>query len=324
MEAILADLNPFGDAPVTNNNLEQEKTMKYRANRKKFFLTYSRCDKTPEEIYQHLSSISSIHKYLIARELHKDGQYHIHAYIEFVDKKNFLSPRWADLDGFHPNDAGAVRNGHAVEKYCTKEANFVTNYFALDPWKLIYDEDKTSQEAIELIKRERPRDYTLYSDQIERSIKKAKRRKVELKKPEIQLENWQKEVLLMVKGEVIPRRIIWIWSLDSQMGKTTFKKYVQHEFKEEFLLGSMNIRDTMYAYDAHRVIWFDIPRQQPLDADLTSQLETLSDGGIVNSSKYASQNKIVDAHIVVTTNRPPPEDKLPNRIISFSAYISSQ
>jgi len=84
----------------------------------------------------------------------------------------------------------------------------------------------------------------------------------------------------------------------------------------------MKINDTMYAYESQKVIWFDIPRQHPLDAELTSQLETLSDGGVVGSSKYKSSNKIVDAHIVVTTNRPPPDDKLPNRIIAFQAYIN--
>jgi len=126
----------------------------------------------------------------------------------------------------------------------------------------------------------------------------------------------------MLLLEPTPRRIIWIWSLESSMGKTTFKKYVQFHLQQDFLLGSMKINDTMYAYESQKVIWFDILDNILLDAELTSQLETLSDGGVVGSSKYKSSNKIVDAHIVVTTNRPPPDDKLPNRIIAFQAYIN--
>lgn len=297
---------------------------KYRANRKKFFLTYPRCDKTPEEIYQHLSTIAPIHKYLIARELHQDAAYHIHAYIEFQTKQNFTNSRWADIESYHPNDAGAVRDELAVTKYCKKDGTFISNFYKLDPYYLALQSDKTLEQAMELIKEAKPRDYALYGHTIEKNFKKAKRQKIELPKPDIILENWQTEVLHMLQGEIIPRRIIWIWSLESSMGKTTFKKYVQSEYPKDFLLGSMSLKDTMYAYKSHKIIWFDIPRQQPLDAELTSQLETLSDGGIVNSQKYKTKNKQVMAHIVVTTNRPPPEDKLPNRLINISAYISNQ
>jgi len=92
------DLAIFQDDPLgLLENSQVAPPTRYRANRKKFFLTYSRCDKTPEEIYSHLSSIATIHKYLIAKELHQDGHPHIHAYVEFVDKQDFKNFRWADF-----------------------------------------------------------------------------------------------------------------------------------------------------------------------------------------------------------------------------------
>jgi len=210
----------------------------------------------------------------------------------------------------------------AVTKYCQKDGNFFSNFYKLNPWSLALDPEKSYEDSIEIIKKERPEKYILYSEQIKKTIRSEKRRKLELKEPLIDLTDWQREVMSMLLLEPTPRRIIWIWSLESSMGKTTFKKYVQFHLQQDFLLGSMKINDTMYAYESQKVIWFDIPRQHPLDAELTSQLETLSDGGVVGSSKYKSSNKIVDAHIVVTTNRPPPDDKLPNRIIAFQAYIN--
>jgi len=55
------DLAIFQDDPLgLLENSQVAPPTRYRANRKKFFLTYSRCDKTPEEIYSHLSSIATI------------------------------------------------------------------------------------------------------------------------------------------------------------------------------------------------------------------------------------------------------------------------
>lgn len=308
---------------LPENDQPQEEVSKYRANRKKFFLTYPRCDKTPEEVYAHLSNISPIHKYLIARELHQDGAYHVHAYVEFVQKQDFKNSRWADIETYHPNDAGAVRNEMAVTKYCKKDGNFISNFYQLDPYMLAFQEEKTLEEALQIIKEAKPRDFALYADRIKKNLKSQKRRKITLPLPIIRLETWQREILDFLKGEPTPRRIIWIWSIQSSTGKTTFKKYVQATYPKTFLLGAMNLKDTMYSYTDQNIIWFDVPRQAPLDAEFTSQLETLSDGGIVNSTKYKTKNKIVSAHIVVTTNRPPPIDRLPNRIISFEAYITS-
>lgn len=169
----LQDTDPLGIVePIEETIVPPVKP--YRANRKKFFLTYSRCEKSMEEVYAHLGKISEIHKYLIARELHKDGTPHIHAYIEFVNKQDFKNSRWADFDDHHPNDAGSIRNELAVTKYCTKDNNFISNFYKLDPWKLIYDDERSYSDSIKLIREDRPRDYTLYSDQIERTLKKVK------------------------------------------------------------------------------------------------------------------------------------------------------
>lgn len=151
-----------------------EKPSKYNAHRKKFFLTYPKCTKTPEELFAFLDSKHKIDRYLIARELHKDGDYHLHAFIEFQEKQHFTNARWADFDGYHPNDGGAVRNDRAVSRYVTKDGNYISNYYKIDPYTLIYDKQMSHRDAVKLIMEERPRDYTLYGEQIERSIKRVK------------------------------------------------------------------------------------------------------------------------------------------------------
>jgi len=63
-------------------------------------------------------------------------------------------------------------------------------------------------------------------------------------------------------------------------------------------------------------------RSDPLDATATDILEKLSNGGYVFSGKYESMQKYVNAHIVVTCNRPPPEDRLPQRCREFRIDIN--
>lgn len=142
-----------------------------------------------------------------------------------------------------------------------------------------------------------------------------------LKKPDIKLYDWQEKVLELLRDEPVKRRIIWIWSEESSVGKSTFYDYIAALTKGKTILGCYRLSDTLMAYDDHKVIWFDVPRQQPLDAEFTAQLETLSNGGLLTSSKFKVIQKIVEAHIVVTCNRPPIHDKLPNRIIDFCVDI---
>lgn len=143
--------------------------------------------------------------------------------------------------------------------------------------------------------------------------------KIEIEKPEIELFPWQQEVLQILEGPVIHRKIYWIWSYNPEAGKTTFSHYVAAHFGlDVFLKGTFEFKELLYLYQKHKIIWFNIPRETPVDARLSSILEDLSDGGIHNSTKYEPVVKYIKAHIVVTCNRPPPNNRLPNRCVEFN------
>jgi len=130
---------------------------------------------------------------------------------------------------------------------------------------------------------------------------------------ELELRPWQNRLVELLDGSPVKRRIIWVWSLASSTGKSTMLDYMISR-KEVLVVQSSNINDVMYAYDEHDIIWYNVPRSTPLDAKFSSMLETLSDGGMIPSNKYESCNKRVNAHIVVTCNRAPIKDRLPDRI----------
>lgn len=131
-------------------------------------------------------------------------------------------------------------------------------------------------------------------------------------KPEVELYEWQQRVMLWLSTPIQKREIMWIWSEASGKGKSTFYDYVASEYN--VLKGDPEMKRTLYAYDDHQVIWFDIPRQTPLDADFTSQLEALANQTTHLSSMFSPMMKLVKAKLIVTCNRPPPFDKLPGRL----------
>lgn len=127
---------------------------------------------------------------------------------------------------------------------------------------------------------------------------------------DLDLKDWQRDLYGMLEQDVQHRRIFWIWSTKSATGKTTFMEWVST--KMDVLPAMGKLADILYAYDSNQIIWFDMTRAQA-GYESYSTLETLSNIGFKMSPKYNATKKFVKAHIVVTSNHPPDEQKLPDR-----------
>lgn len=134
---------------------------------------------------------------------------------------------------------------------------------------------------------------------------------------EINLRPWQEEFLLTLKGQVKPRRIFWVNSPYSGVGKSSTMRYFMCKKLLTVCIGDVDMRNFLCAYKEEQVIWFDLPRDMILSADVINALELLSNTGYLHSGKYQSTNAFVWSHIVVTSNREPPHDRLPNRIVDM-------
>lgn len=94
---------------------------------RQWFLTYPQCDTAPETLLTHLKTIDDVECYVIARELHEDGNPHLHSYVKFrngVSKSRFSC---FDMDGIHGNYQ-PTRSPKAVVRYCTKDGVFISNF----------------------------------------------------------------------------------------------------------------------------------------------------------------------------------------------------
>lgn len=105
-----------------------ESSVNYHA--KQFFLTYPRCPAEKEALRDLLVGELGGEDYVIAREAHEDGAYHLHAYIRWGRPKRVRDPHYFDLrvgeHTYHPN-IQTVRTPAACQKYIAKDGDYISN-----------------------------------------------------------------------------------------------------------------------------------------------------------------------------------------------------
>jgi hypothetical protein len=87
---------------LTGDEPKEEKRKPFRLYSRQLFLTYSQTSLLKEDVLEQLYSIiekklgfpfkQGIKEYIVAREKHADGNYHIHVYLKSNYRLNFSSP----------------------------------------------------------------------------------------------------------------------------------------------------------------------------------------------------------------------------------------
>uniref|UniRef100_H6VTT9 Replication-associated protein n=1 Tax=Cotton leaf curl Multan virus-[Hibiscus rosa-sinensis] TaxID=1143709 RepID=H6VTT9_9GEMI len=104
---------------------------RFLVNSKNYFITYPRCSLTKEEALSQLQNIQTptSKKYIkICRELHENGEPHLHVLIQFQGKYKCQNQRFFDLVSpsrsahFHPNIQGA-KSSSDVKSYIDKDGD---------------------------------------------------------------------------------------------------------------------------------------------------------------------------------------------------------
>ncbi len=106
---------------------------KFRINAKNYFLTYPKCSLAKEEALSQLQNLETpVNKLFIrvCRELHENGEPHLHVLIQFEGKFQCKNNRFFDLVSpsrsahFHPNIQGA-KSSTDVKAYVEKDGDFI-------------------------------------------------------------------------------------------------------------------------------------------------------------------------------------------------------
>lgn len=132
------------------------------------FLTYPQCTLEREQLRDFLRNLVPNCEYIVARELHADGQPHLHAYVHFGRRRRFAGASAFDVDGFHPN-IQKPRSARGCIAYCRKEDAEPLVSDGLDGlsgdtktgWGDLLELSTNREEFLELTRRHFPRDYVL-------------------------------------------------------------------------------------------------------------------------------------------------------------------
>lgn len=92
---------------------------------KGWFCTWPQCPIGKSACLEELQSRYKIAEYVIAEELHKDGNAHLHAFIKLEKRKKF-SAHMFDIMGYH-GDYRIAKSWRAVVEYVKKDGNFISN-----------------------------------------------------------------------------------------------------------------------------------------------------------------------------------------------------
>lgn len=136
---------------------------------------------------------------------------------------------------------------------------------------------------------------------------------------------WMDDIFKIIEEGWKKRKIIWIWSKESETLKSTLLDWLVHKYGS---LGCIkgncwDMREILYNLDEHKTVLFDIPRTQYITKTMTTLLEDLSNGGLELSTKYKGRPVIPKVIPVVTANKDFPYGKLPGRgiVINTGAKI---
>lgn len=120
--------------------------------------------------------------------------------------------------------------------------------------------------------------------------------------------DWQTQINNYIQCEPDDREIIWVWSNDGGIGKSTFCKYLIYTYNA-ILCSKGQYSDMMnILYNANmdetNLIVFDLPRNNKNKISY-SALESIKNGIICNT-KYETGSKLFNPpHILVFANAPP-------------------
>lgn len=204
--------------------------MPFQLNSSKLFLTYPQCPLSKEDVLQFFTDQLRSYQfhYVIAHELHQNGDHHIHCYFELDSPYRTRNAKALDILGtdgvrYHGNYQGA-RSSKLVLKYCTKKEDYLSD---MDIASILARKSSRTVAAEQLVLHKRPLEEVVHEHPC--LLFGYQRLKMDLT---ILKEDLEKEVLVLPPflpnpwAKVLPsfrrgkKRHYWIYSRRPNLGKT--------------------------------------------------------------------------------------------------------
>nr|AIN36313.1 REP [Macroptilium yellow spot virus] len=262
---------------------------RFRISAKNYFLTYPQCSLTKEAALEQILSLqtSSNKKFIkIARELHEDGQPHLHVLLQFEGKFICTNSRLFDLVSptrsahFHPNIQGA-KSSSDVKSYVDKDGDTIEwGEFQVDARSARGGQQTANEsyakvlnaqnleQALQILKEEQPKDYVLQHHNIRSNLERIFAKAPEPWAPPFHLSsftNVPKEMQAWAdnyfgRGAAArpERPISIIIEGDSRTGKTMWARALG---SHNYLSGHLDFNSKVYSNDVQYNVIDDIAPQ---------------------------------------------------------------
>nr|AGS77250.1 AC1 [Mungbean yellow mosaic virus] len=254
---------------------------RFAINAKNYFLTYPRCPLTKEDVLEQLLALSTpVNKKFIrvCRELHEDGEPHLHVLLQFEGKLQTKNERFFDLVSptrsahYHPN-VQAAKSASDVKSYMDKDGDVLDHgSFQVDGRSArggkqsandAYAEALNSGsklQALNILREKAPKDYILQFHNLNCNLSRIFADEVppyvspiayqHLTKSQVTfLHGLQKMLEIPLRGR--KDRLALCIEGDSRTGKTMWARALG---PHNYLCGHLDLNNKIYSNDA----WYNV------------------------------------------------------------------
>lgn len=236
---------------ITTRSLPRSHSLKmpFQLNASTLFLTYPQCPLSKEVLRDELITYLEnegcpVVEYIVAEELHSNGDPHLHAYFKLGSAFRSRNAACFDVRGFHGNYQGC-RSSKNVIKYCTKAEQYLSN---IDVAAILAKTSTRRAIAEKIVKANLP---------LEEVIQDHPELIFGYQRLKMDIAVWQDDIgskklslptwLPNPWAKVLPsfrkskRRHYWIWSNGPNYGKTTgFAKPLAEEYNAVIQAGNFS------------------------------------------------------------------------------------
>ena len=320
------------------NSLYSEKMLSKALRR--HFITIPQSEQDHSNLFETLRNNTRHLKYLlISQEAHEDGGQHYHIMIltnQPITKKSIHK----NIMKEEGNIGGSI-NYQAIESIIKSET-YIKKDGKYKEWGLtsknenlkykcdkqdtnkdlneIYNNDKTMEDNLKLIRAKQPAYYTIHSEKIKARLEK----KIMEEKPKLRweppiyttknttLRPYQQRIWELINKPPKNRRIIWVCGKPNS-GKSFMFNYINENYEYGiYSAGSTaSLDNAVYGYDEEGAIAWDLNKNfdfENLGNALAGTIEKFSDfGQTLTSRKYQGKKVQVKGHVIVFSNREPLE-----------------
>nr|QMV80635.1 replication associated protein [Tomato mottle leaf curl virus] len=261
----------------------------FRLNARNYFLTYPQCSLSKEEALSQLLALNTPTNKLfirVSRELHEDGQPHLHVLIQFEGKYSCKNNKFFDLVSpsrsahFHPNIQGA-KSSSDVKSYVEKDGDFIDHgVFQIDGRSARGGQQSANDtyakvlnagsvmEALNILREEQPKDFVLQHHNIRSNLERIFQNAPEPWVPPFplssftevpeEMQEWADDYFGVDPAARPERPISIIIEGDSRTGKTMWARALG---PHNYLSGHLDFNSRVYSNEAEYNVIDDVTPQ---------------------------------------------------------------